>query len=68
MTKVVKDFSIQKQNANFSGVVMRMNASTSSFMLRAKECGDITIHHSSQTIIKKGNSAASFTVHSVPVT
>jgi hypothetical protein len=60
IAKVVKDFSIQKTSAKFTGSVVSKSASTTSFVLNTKERGDITVSLSSLTTVQKGTVAATF--------
>ncbi len=58
--KVLKDFSIQKVNASFSGTVSSVNASNLSFVLATKERGNITVNTSASTTFKQGDVSVTF--------
>ncbi len=58
--KIVKDWSVQKQNATFSGTVQSVDATTQSFVLAAEKRGNITVLVSTTTVIRKGDSAGAF--------
>jgi Domain of unknown function (DUF5666) len=57
---VVKDWSIQKMNASFSGTVQSVNTSAMSFVLATQARGNITVMASTATNIMKGETAATF--------
>lgn len=58
--KVLKDWSIQKIRAAFSGTVRSVSASTTSFMLTHESRGDVNVLVASSTVITKGSASATF--------
>jgi hypothetical protein len=51
----VKNGSVQKQQDNFTGKVVSVNASVQSFVLNTTKLGVITVNTNSNTVFKKGN-------------
>lgn len=60
IAKVVKDFSVQKVNATFSGSVSSVSTSSTSFMLQSKSRGMVNVVLSPSTTIKKGSATTTF--------
>jgi hypothetical protein len=58
--KVVKDYSVQKVNATFSGTVQSINSGNTSFVLATPNRGDVTVFVSTTTSIKVGNATTTF--------
>jgi hypothetical protein len=58
--KTVKDWSIQKRHADFSGSITSVATSTSSFVLQTKERGALTVFTSASTTITKDGATAVF--------
>ncbi len=58
--KAVKDWSVQKARASFTGVVTGLSSSTQSFTLNAEEKGIITVNVTASTTIMKGTSTVLF--------
>jgi hypothetical protein len=56
----IKDWSIQKKAATFSGTVSSVNASSTSFVLASRERGNVTVTVTASTTIMKGNQPATF--------
>jgi hypothetical protein len=63
--KVIRDYSIQKENANFSGSVQSVNAVNQSFVLSTPNRGNQTIFVSSSTVVKQGGATTTFAALSV---
>ncbi len=57
---IVRDYSIQKKNASFSGTVSSVDAAQSSFVLATQNRGNILVSVSSSTVIKEGGASAAF--------
>lgn len=58
--KTVKDWSIQKRHADFSGSITSIATSTSSFVLQTKERGVLTVFTSASTTMTKDGAPTSF--------
>lgn len=58
--KVIRNYSIQRENANFSGTVQSVNSANSSFILTTPNRGNQTIVVSSSTVIKQGGATTTF--------
>ncbi len=56
--QILKDWSVQKQNATFNGTVQSVG--TNQFVLASRERGNITVNVSGTTAIKKGDATAVF--------
>jgi len=58
--KVVRDSSVQKQNASISGTVSSVNSAATSFVLSTKGKGNVTVLVSAGTSICKGSATTTF--------
>lgn len=56
--KVVRDYSIQRKNASFSGTVF--SVASSSFVLATASRGNITVNVDANTVIKEGGASTTF--------
>jgi len=56
----LRDLSLYAHNTTFSGKVVSINPSSSSFILESKPNGDQTVHTDSLTVFKKNGSASTF--------
>lgn len=63
--KVIRDYSIQRENATFTGTVQSVNSSNQSFVLTTPNRGNQTIFVSSSTVVKQGGATTTFTVLAV---
>jgi len=58
--KIVKDWSVQKQNAAFSGTVASVDAGAQTFVLATEKRGNVVVAVASSTKIWKGDIIAAF--------
>ena len=58
--KVVRDYSIQRENATFAGTVQSVNSGNQSFVLATPNRGSQTIFVSSSTVVKQGGATTTF--------
>ncbi len=63
--KVIRDYSIQRENATFTGTVQSVNPSNQSFILATPNRGNQTIFVSSSTVVKQGGATSTFAALSV---
>lgn len=57
---VVRDFSIQLFDSNFSGTVSSVNTASSSFMLQTSAQGNVTVNTTAETKIWQGSATTTF--------
>jgi hypothetical protein len=60
--KVIRDYSIQRENATFTGTVKSVNGGAQSFVLTTPNRGDQSIFVSTSTVIKKGGATTTFAI------
>lgn len=58
--KTVRDWTVDRREMSFSGIIQSIDQNGKSFVLKTKEKGEITAFVSSLTKIKKGNSDINF--------
>lgn len=58
--KIVRDWSIQKQNATFSGTVQSVDSVSQSFVLSSENRGNVTVFVSTSTKVEKGGVSGVF--------
>jgi len=55
LAKTIRDYSIQKKNVSFGGVIKSIDSASSSFMLTTEKKGDVKVTVSSSTKITKAD-------------
>lgn len=58
--KVIRDYSIQRENATFTGTVLSVDAGAQSFVLTTPNRGNQAIFVSSSTVVKQGGATTTF--------